>query len=152
MDATQKKNLKTTLSRQLKELSSGLRNRDHIVIEKTPDTMDETQFATERDLAIWILDHDYVKTRLVAAALARFEEGTYGVCLRCDDAISWKRLSAVPHAAFCLACQENIDRGGVDELNLSKEICGIPVADKTFPQLLVQQATEQGTPRGDQGM
>ena len=133
MDKSQAKQLKMELSNRLKELSSGLRNRDHIIIERTADTMDETQFATERDLAIRILDHDHVKTRLVREALGRFEDGTYGICLRCDDGISWKRLCAVPHAAFCLACQDNIDRGEFDEFDFHPEIEGSSVGWQKFP-------------------
>jgi hypothetical protein len=34
------------------ELSFGLRSREDITIEKTADTMDEVQFAGERELAI----------------------------------------------------------------------------------------------------
>ncbi|MEO8132164.1 MAG: TraR/DksA family transcriptional regulator [Bryobacteraceae bacterium] len=130
MDRTQINELRTMISRRLKELSrSGMRNRDGIIIQKTPDTMDEVQFAAERDLAIRILDHDCVETRLVKAALARFEDGTYGLCLRCDKAIGWKRLRAVPHAAFCLACQEEVDRIGFDELDLDKELVGASSLD-----------------------
>jgi len=148
MNVTQMKELKVTLSSRLKELStSGLRNRDDIVIQKTPDTMDEVQFATERDLAIRIMDHDFVETRLVKAALARFNNGTYGLCLRCDEAIGWKRLRAVPHAGFCLACQDEVDHAGFAELNFDFDKTA---SREDFPSVIVPvQATRRGTPRGD---
>jgi DnaK suppressor protein len=69
-----------------------VRNRDNIAIEKAADLMDETQFAEERNLTIRLLDHNFVEIRLVEKALARIEEGTYGSCLRCDEAIHSKRL------------------------------------------------------------
>ncbi len=39
------------------------------------------------------------------AALARFENGTYGRCQKCGERIEWARLEALPQARFCLRCQ-----------------------------------------------
>ncbi len=46
-----------------------------------------------------------VNLQLVDAALERFEKGTYGYCLQCDEEIDQKRLLAKPEAAFCTKCQ-----------------------------------------------
>lgn len=46
--------------------------------------------------------------REIADALQRIEQGTYGVCLECEEPISVKRLDAVPWARYCVACQEAI--------------------------------------------
>jgi DnaK suppressor protein len=46
--------------------------------------------------------------REVADALHRIEQGTYGVCLECEEPISPKRLDAVPWARYCVSCQEQI--------------------------------------------
>ncbi|WP_199503545.1 TraR/DksA family transcriptional regulator [Qipengyuania sp. YIM B01966] len=37
-------------------------------------------------------------------ALLRIENGTYGECVRCGDAIAPKRLEARPEAALCFSC------------------------------------------------
>ena len=37
-------------------------------------------------------------------ALLRIENGTYGECVRCGDAIAPKRLEARPEAALCIPC------------------------------------------------
>ena len=91
-----------------------IRNRDGIVIEKCPDSLDEVQYATERELAIRSLDRDSNLLRNVRAALDRIEEGSFGVCLHCDEDISTKRLAAVPSTAFCIVCQEIADRSEYD--------------------------------------
>ncbi len=39
-------------------------------------------------------------------ALARIEDGTYGICVRCGAAIPSARLHAMPEADLCLACKE----------------------------------------------
>lgn len=44
--------------------------------------------------------------RQAQEALVRIEDGTYGVCDECGQAISTKRLEAVPWANYCISCQE----------------------------------------------
>ena len=45
--------------------------------------------------------------RQIKQALARLEDGTYGVCAECEKPISQKRLQAVPWAKFCVQCEES---------------------------------------------
>jgi DnaK suppressor protein len=92
------------------DLVQMMRNRDGIVIEKSADALDEVQYATERELAIRSLDRDSNLLRNVRAALDRIEEGSFGVCLHCEEDISPKRLAAVPFTAYCIVCQELADR------------------------------------------
>lgn len=41
---------------------------------------------------------------LLNLALERIEDGTYGICRKCDGPISDQRLNAVPYAPLCKAC------------------------------------------------
>lgn len=43
-------------------------------------------------------------------ALARIEDGTYGVCESCGGAIGKLRLQAFPRATLCLACKQKQER------------------------------------------
>ena len=104
------------------ELARMLRNRDGIAIEKCPDSLDEVQYATERELAIRSLDRDSVLLRNVRAALDRIEEGSFGVCLHCDEDISPKRLAAVPSTAFCIVCQEIADPSQYEGVEMLDEL------------------------------
>jgi mannose-1-phosphate guanylyltransferase/RNA polymerase-binding transcription factor DksA len=122
MNSTQSIRLKIILESRLEKLSGDVRNRDRIAIERAADTIDEVQFAEERDLAMRILDRDFAEIRLVKAALASIKDGTYGSCLRCDGAISLKRLLAVPHAAFCVTCQEKADLDDSGEFRFLKQL------------------------------
>lgn len=92
------------------ELAKVLRNREGIVIEKSPDALDEVQHAAERELAIRNLDRESHLLRNVRGALRRIDDGSYGVCMHCDEEISPKRLEAVPWAGYCIHCQEIADR------------------------------------------
>ena len=120
MTKTDLNKYKSVLEAKRAELAHMLRNRDGIAIEKCPDSLDEVQYATERELAIRSLDRDSNLLRNVRAALDRIEEGSFGVCLHCEEDISPKRLAAVPSTAFCIVCQEIADRGqyeGADSLD-----------------------------------
>jgi len=98
--------IKEILVRKEAELNRVLRNRDGIAIEKSADQMDEIQYASERDLAICNVDRDSTMLRQVRAALRRIHEGSFGICMDCESAISPKRLAAVPFASRCIRCQE----------------------------------------------
>ena len=96
------------------DLSGSLRNRDEIVIEKAPDALDEVQLAGERELAIRNLDRDSNMLRQIKRALGRIVDGSYGVCGHCEEEISMKRVNAVPWAAYCIKCQEQVDRHEIE--------------------------------------
>jgi DnaK suppressor protein len=101
--------IKEILEQKEAELVGILRKRDGIAIEKSADQMDEIQYASERDLAILNVDRESVLLRQVIAALRRIHEGSFGICLDCESAISPKRLAAVPWASRCIQCQEAAD-------------------------------------------
>jgi len=102
------------------ELVKLISKRDGIAIEKSPDAFDEVQYAAQRELAIRNLNRESNLLRNVRAALRRTEEGSFGVCLHCEEDISSKRLAAVPWTAFCIQCQEIVDRNQSDSDNLNE--------------------------------
>ena len=110
MNQTEFAKYRTVLEAKQSELAAGLRNRDDIAIEKTPDAIDEVQLAGERELAIRNLDRESNLLRNVRSALARIADGSYGVCMHCEEDIKPKRLEAVPWAKYCIRCQEAADR------------------------------------------
>ena len=110
MNKTDLEKYKGMLEAKQAELSGGLRNREEIAIEKTPDALDEVQLAGERELAIRNLDREANLLRHVRAALFRINDGSYGICLHCEEEIKPKRLDAVPWAGYCIRCQEAADR------------------------------------------
>jgi len=46
----------------------------------------------------------------IDAALARVDEGSYGVCVDCDEPINPQRLRAYPAAMRCAGCQEDSEK------------------------------------------
>ena len=47
----------------------------------------------------------------IDAALARIDEGTYGVCVRCGKPIGRERLDALPWATLCIDDKRKEERG-----------------------------------------
>jgi DnaK suppressor protein len=110
MNRIELNNYKALLETKQAELGAGLRNRADIVIEKTPDALDEVQFSGERDLVILNLDRESALLSTVRLALDRIADGSYGTCLNCEQEIKRKRLDAVPWTKYCIRCQEAADR------------------------------------------
>jgi DnaK suppressor protein len=116
MTATDLNKYKTILETKQEELEHLVRNRDAITIEKSADALDEVQHASERELAIRNLDRESNLLRNVRSALRRIDDGSFGICMHCEEEISPKRVAAVPWAPFCIQCQEQADRH-TDESN-----------------------------------
>src|SRR5215510_13305237 len=99
-----------------RELESYLRRatpaqgvRESIRIHQVADPLDMTQQAAEREIAIANIDRDSTIARRLRAAIDRVDDGTYGICLECEEEIAPKRLKAIPWAQLCISCQEAAD-------------------------------------------
>ena len=66
-------------------------------------------FEQQRDLAL--RDRALQHLEQVDAALRRLDEGSFGLCIRCGQAVAPARLEALPWAAHCISCQTAVDRG-----------------------------------------
>ena len=51
---------------------------------------------------------------MVRAALGRLDDGTYGICIDCDEPIKTARLEVEPWAERCIECQERQERANPD--------------------------------------
>jgi DnaK suppressor protein len=110
MDNKTKKEFRKLLEAKRKELMAGGSDREEILIQNAAEDFDRLQQQLNREVAIRNLDREAKLLKEVEAALKRVEEGTFGVCLRCEEDIPEKRLKALPWAAYCVSCQEQVDR------------------------------------------
>jgi DnaK suppressor protein len=108
------------------ELLSDAGDRAEILIENAAEEFDRLQQQMNREVAIRKLDRTSKLLKSVETALARIDDETYGVCLRCDEEIPDKRLKAVPWAGYCVGCQEELERqqttGEVEDDNHNTEL------------------------------
>ena len=88
------------------ELLGKSRQREDIWIVPSNEQIETVQLAGEREFAVRTLERESKTLMQVGDALRRIDDGEFGACIECDEAISAKRLAAVPWAACCLRCQE----------------------------------------------
>ncbi len=110
MANTKDKDVRRILEAKRKELLSGTSDREEILIENAAEDFDRLQQQMNREVAIRNLDRESKLLKEVQAAIHRLDEHGYGTCLRCEEEIPEKRLKAVPWAAYCVSCQETIER------------------------------------------
>ena len=102
--------VRRVLEAQLKEAAPTRGLRESIRINQVADPLDMTQQAAEREVAVLNLERDTALARRLRSAIERLNDGSYGVCLQCEEDIAPKRLKAIPWAELCIHCQEMADR------------------------------------------
>jgi DnaK suppressor protein len=110
-----KKNLKyfeRKLTAQLQNLLAGydcnlndLKTPD----EHLADPVDQAAYATERNFSHHLCSRNNRVKREIERALQKIENGDYGICDRCDEDISIKRLKATPTARYCISCKAQLE-------------------------------------------
>jgi DnaK suppressor protein len=75
-----------------------------------PDSGDVAAYSYSKEVLMGLGENERTKLRLVEEALAKFDEGTYGVCERCEEAIPVKRLELLPFTRYCVQCQTELER------------------------------------------
>ena len=112
--ALESKRRKAALESKLRQLRGAFRERDDLRIEYMADPNDQIRSSTDREMTIHRLDQQTRLIHDVKSALARMDEGTYGLCEQCESPIPGKRLDAVPWARLCVRCQSEAETGSRD--------------------------------------
>jgi len=64
----------------------------------------------ERDHELTVLANEREMLEQIDRALSHIDEGTYGVCDSCGNAIGKNRLMAFPRATLCMSCKQREER------------------------------------------
>jgi RNA polymerase-binding transcription factor DksA len=65
----------------------------------------------EQEFALDLMDSEKKMLKEINDALARINEGVFGVCEGNGESISKARLNAIPWARYCVACAELKEKG-----------------------------------------
>jgi RNA polymerase-binding protein DksA len=65
----------------------------------------------DREMDYSLAENDEHVLRAIDAALARVDDGTYGICRTCGNRIDEGRLEARPWADQCIDCRRREERG-----------------------------------------
>ena len=74
------------------------------------DLGDQANTAYNREFFFELGNGDRRLLRDVVSALQKLDDGGFGACERCGEAISEKRLEALPFARYCIDCQRAIEQ------------------------------------------
>jgi len=84
--------------------------RDLPVPEVETSPADKATVRLLNDLALEAAGHTAAQIQVLRHALAKFEDGTYGLCEECGNDIGHSRLQARPEARLCIACQTRSEK------------------------------------------
>ena len=104
------------LSRMLTDRQAEIRNKRRSLREALPAELAQVKDVEEQSMEDFVLGMDFALMEMESAtlrkiddAILRLQEGRYGTCVECDEAISEARLTALPFADLCRACQERVE-------------------------------------------
>ena len=116
LDAGQLAQLRDALEAQLLALGrtdepqSVGSTRDLPVSEVETSPADKATVRLLNDLALEAAGHHAARMQVLRHALAKFEDGSYGLCEDCGGDIGYSRLQARPEARLCIACQTRAEK------------------------------------------
>ena len=74
--------------------------------ETFPDPTDRASHEANRSFMLRIRDREHKLIKKIRKALDRIDNGTYGICDKCEENISTKRLKARPVTTQCIDCKK----------------------------------------------
>ena len=80
-------------------------------LEITQDPADRAAKSYTKEFLFHQSDDNRRILQLIQEALRRADEGSYGLCVECQQDVQSKRLDAVPWARHCIECQEKQEKG-----------------------------------------
>jgi len=92
--------LKTILEEAEKTVKGMTNDRDSF-----PDPTDRANLETDRNFLLRIRDRERKLIGKIKEALARIDDGTFGICEECGEEISEERLKARPMTTLCIDCK-----------------------------------------------
>jgi RNA polymerase-binding protein DksA len=99
--------LRTELHDQEEELAGLIRDAGDGAGQDQAD-LGATSF--ERDHELTVVNNSREMLAQTERALARIEDGTYGVCESCGEPIGKMRVMAFPRATLCMSCKQREER------------------------------------------
>ncbi len=115
--ALKKTSLKRFREILLAKKSNLLRNAQRTLSEDmaldTDDLPDEMDLASSEYLQSFtfrLRGREKTFLKKIDYALAKIEQGSFGICEQCEEQISLKRLEARPETTLCIRCKEDQEK------------------------------------------
>lgn len=103
--------LRDELDRQLGRLERSMRATDEAarpveLDQQAVGRLSRMDSLLSQGMAKNLQEREQTKLALLQQAVRRLEEGMYGLCERCGDAIPFERLLVIPEAPTCATCPD----------------------------------------------
>ncbi len=108
----------TNQKNTLLQMKSNILNhmKTHSIDEIAPDRdqiiedVDQSQVLMAQSLSMGLRDRELTRLHQIEDALAKFEDGSYGLCEDTGEPIGKKRLEKIPWVKLSIDAQEEIER------------------------------------------
>ena len=108
LSKAQVKRFREQLLAKAEEIRGGMRTGEALNNERTADPDDLAVQSHEEWIFLNRNSIDTMLLREIQESLLRIDNGSFGLCLECEEPISQKRLTAIPWARHCVSCQEEL--------------------------------------------
>ena len=116
LKAKEAKEIKAKLLAERELLIQKLNGNDLSIDDsETPDPVDLAVRNYSKNVMLAVSENESRQLALIDQAILRVDDKEYGDCQNCGNPVNPKRLSAIPWARYCLACQELVEQGLLDE-------------------------------------
>jgi DnaK suppressor protein len=105
-----KKMLEDSKLSLLQSAKKTLMEESNFDTDDLPDEIDLASSEYAQSMVFRLRDREKFLLKKIEKALARIEDGTFGVCERCEEPISPKRLEARPVTTLCIRCKEEQEK------------------------------------------
>ena len=105
------------LQEQRREILQGIMHQkaeiDGFQGEAEADAYDDASNLVEMNILMALSDTQQAELTQITAALAKIQDGSYGICEGCSELIGEPRLKALPFASLCVNCKSKQEQGTV---------------------------------------
>jgi len=133
-----RENLEETKAKLAQEIDLELKAEREANKDEGMDTYDLASEERDREINFILSDRERVKIKSIEDALARLNDGSYGICESCGIEIAEERLEALPFTRLCRDCQQDQEREARAQRRIEDE-------RSTYRKLGSTEADEENT-------
>jgi len=105
-----KKLLEDSKASLLESAKRTLMEESNFDTDDLPDEIDLASSEYAQSMVFRLRDREKFLLQKIDRALQRVEDGSFGICERCEEDISPKRLEARPVTSLCIRCKEEQEK------------------------------------------
>jgi DnaK suppressor protein len=105
-----KKTLEDSRKALLDSARKTMEEESNFDTDDLPDEIDQASSEYAQSMVFRLRDREKFLLKKIDRALSRIEDGTFGLCERCEEAINITRLEARPVTTLCIRCKEEQEK------------------------------------------